>query len=360
MKPRNASFPLVMFVLAMTVFAPLAAHAQGTRGSLQPLTQPPAGQNTRPPAHAAAAAPSEDGAVARRLERMEERLTDIQSQTAALETMLNSGGGIPAAPGGGGGDADMASRLTLLETQMQAMSNQLADIMQKLQQMDGQSGGVAPAPGRHGALPDQNSFSAPSRMGAADSGMPPAGNQAQQPRMTFSTTSEAPETAATVSTGAGRYPTVAASALPPVDGQDGAPVRQASLSTPTDARSLYDQGYATLVKREYRAADAYFTQFLQQYPNDPLAGAAQYWLGESAFVSGDYRRAADMFLKSYTSYPSSEKAPESLLKLGMSLKRLGQGGAACDTFAELERKFPQAHTVIQREQAEKKRSNCGV
>jgi TolA-binding protein len=65
-----------------------------------------------------------------------------------------------------------------------------------------------------------------------------------------------------------------------------------------------------------------------------------------------------MFLKSYTNYPASEKAPESLLKLGVSLKRLGENSAACDTFVEIEQRFPQAQAIVQRAQAEKRRSNC--
>ena len=64
-------------------------------------------------------------------------------------------------------------------------------------------------------------------------------------------------------------------------------------------------------------------------PNDPLAGNAQYWIGETYYVRGQYKNAADAFLKGYKKYKSSEKAPDTLLRLGMALAELGQKDAAC-------------------------------
>ena len=125
------------------------------------------------------------------------------------------------------------------------------------------------------------------------------------------------------------------------------------------ARALFDQGYGALNRREYTVAEGYFQQFLDQYPSDPLAGSAQYWLGETAFVSGEYKAAADRFLKTFTNYPSSERAPEALLKLAISLRRLGNNADACATFSELTQRYPKAPpTVLQRADAEKKRANC--
>jgi tol-pal system protein YbgF len=359
MMSRSALLSLITLSFALAVLLPAAADAQGTRAPTQaqplpPLTQSP--QAAPPAAHPRAAAPaavaSDETAIARRMDRLEERLVDVQSQTATLETMLGSSGAV-AAPSNGDSSlsGDAGSRLGMLEAQMHTLSNQLSDIVQRLQQLEGQSGIAPPPPGRQGAARD--------RAPALSSTRPAASGEAPPPpvRQSFSTASESPDTEPSDAASNGRYPAVTSSTLPPVDGQDGAPVRTAGVSS-SDARALYDQAYATLLKREYRASEAYFAQFLQLYPSDPLAGAAQFWLGESSFVSGDYRQAADMFLKSYTNYPNSDKAPESLLKLGVSLKRLGQGPAACDSFAELERKFPQAKSVIQRAQAERKRSNC--
>ena len=161
-----------------------------------------------------------------------------------------------------------------------------------------------------------------------------------------------PATAATQPWGYGSD----AGAAPPRSSQPSAPV---TASTGGTARALFDQAYGALNRREYSAAETYFQQFLDEYPSDPLAGSAQYWLGETAFVSGEYKSAADRFLKTFTNYPTNERAPEALLKLAISLRRLGNNTDACATFAELGRRYPQApKTVQQRADAEKKRANC--
>jgi tol-pal system protein YbgF len=109
-----------------------------------------------------------------------------------------------------------------------------------------------------------------------------------------------------------------------------------------DARSLYQQGYGALLQKDYANAEGAFRQLIETYPNDSLAGDAQYWLGESYYVRGQYKNAADAFLSGYKKYKSGQKAPDTLLKLGMSLAELGQKDAACSTFNELTSKFPQA------------------
>ena len=131
----------------------------------------------------------------------------------------------------------------------------------------------------------------------------------------------------------------------------------AALSSP-QAQSAYDQAYGAFQQQNFRAASSGFEQFLQRYPNDPLAGSAQFWLGEAAFASGDYRKAADLYLKTATNYPDNDKAAESMLKLGISLKRLGENDAACSTFAEMSKRYPNASALLQRADTEKRRSSC--
>jgi tol-pal system protein YbgF len=132
-----------------------------------------------------------------------------------------------------------------------------------------------------------------------------------------------------------------------------------TASSGSPSRTLFDQAYAALNRREYSAAETYFQQFLDEYPSDPLAGSAQYWLGETAFVSGEYKTAADRFLKTFTNFPANERAPEALLKLAISLRRLGNSADACATFAELTQRYPRAPaSVLQRADSEKKRANC--
>jgi tol-pal system protein YbgF len=137
----------------------------------------------------------------------------------------------------------------------------------------------------------------------------------------------------------------------------GGATRAAAISSP-QVRALFDQAQAAMTQRNYRVAAANFEEFVRRYPNDPLAGEAQFWLGEAAFISGEYRKAADSFLKSSTNHPNGPKAAEALLKLGISLKRLGEKDAACSSFAEVARRYPNAGPILQRAEVERRRTNC--
>src|SRR5262249_1409329 len=126
-----------------------------------------------------------------------------------------------------------------------------------------------------------------------------------------------------------------------------------------DPKQLYETAYGYLLQRDYGGAEAAFEEFLKRHPSDPLAGNAQYWLGESLFLRGQYRAAAAAFLKGYQNYARSAKAPESLLKLAMSLQRLGQKEAACSSYSELTSKFPNAPQHVKTSaQAERQRAGC--
>jgi len=132
-----------------------------------------------------------------------------------------------------------------------------------------------------------------------------------------------------------------------------------SGAVPMDARESYDQAYGLILRQDYAGAERAFHKFLNSHGNDPLAGNAQYWLGESYYARGLYRDAADAFLAGYTKYKRSPKAPSSLFKLGMTLVKLKQKQAACASFAELGRKFPSAPKALKTRAArERRRAGC--
>ena len=135
---------------------------------------------------------------------------------------------------------------------------------------------------------------------------------------------------------------------------------QTAVMAPTaTAKDEYDLAYGYVLRGDFDAAEASFRQFLAAYPNDRLAGNAEYWLGESLFRRGKYRAAADAFLKTYTAHGDSPKAPDSLARLGAALRALDEKEAACATFAEFGRKFPRASADLRRQvQAEQKRASC--
>jgi tol-pal system protein YbgF len=121
----------------------------------------------------------------------------------------------------------------------------------------------------------------------------------------------------------------------------------------------YNYAFGLLRQANYPAAEQSLRAFVQRYPNDPLAGNAQYWLGETYYVRQDYNNAATVFAEGYQKYPKGGKAADDLLKLGMSLGQLGQKADACRAFARLDRDFPGAPSNVKERAAdEKKRLAC--
>lgn len=281
-------------------------------------------------------AQSQDSDVENRLLRLEEQMVDLSAQVGTIETIAK-GGGIDASSGasapsvdGGLGGASADDRIVLMETQLRALSSQISDLVQRLNQLEGGGG--------------QNFNNG----GFSDPSATPGG---------FGTTIEGDGSSGSTNQGLNNDFGSGGAQDSALGIENGAPIQTALNSSP-QAQSLYDTAYNALVQRNYRAASGSFRQFVDEFPTDPLAGQAYFWLGEAAFVSGQYREAADSFLKSSTNYPDNQKAPESLLKLGISLKRLGETQAACSSFSELGRRFPNDAATLERAERERQRTQC--
>jgi tol-pal system protein YbgF len=125
------------------------------------------------------------------------------------------------------------------------------------------------------------------------------------------------------------------------------------------AQDQYNYAFGLLRQADYPGAEEALRSFVQRYPNDPLAGNAEYWLGETYYVRKDYNNAAATFAEGYRKYPQSGKAADNLLKLGMSLGNVGQKKEACLTFSQLAHDFPKASgNITERANQEKQRLGC--
>jgi tol-pal system protein YbgF len=316
---------------------PASSVQSGPVGNpLPPTGQPPA--QKRPPAGTAAPGESRGGeqALRARVEQLEEQIIDLQVAIGTIETLAKAPGAGAGAPGGlrslpattAGADA---VRVDSVEVQLRALLAQVERLTDRVAALEG---------GR------------PSGAGAVAAPPPTArAPAAGRPVEGFGQTIVTPGGAA----GGDSIGSLLRD-QPPSGG------RQASLGDPAGAanpRQMYETAYGYLLQQDYGAAEAAFTEFLAQHPNDSLAGNAQYWLGETYFVRGQFKTAASAFLKGYQTYARSSKAPDSLLKLAMSLDRLGQRDAACSSFGELQTRFPQAPAPIRaRAQTERQRLGC--
>jgi tol-pal system protein YbgF len=139
------------------------------------------------------------------------------------------------------------------------------------------------------------------------------------------------------------------------------PDQQADADQATTPQSQYQAAYSLIGQGQFGAAEQAFRAFLSQYPRDPLASSAAYWVGHSYYARGDFQNAAVAFADGYKKYPRGIKAPDTLLDLGKSLGKLDQVQGACATFAQFDKQFGNGvpPAIKRQELAEKTRLRCG-
>jgi tol-pal system protein YbgF len=263
-----------------------------------------------------------------RLDRMERDMNQLQRQV--YRGGSTSGAPVPAPSPDSGTAVNLELRLDQLETQTRTMTGSLeeanysidqlkrrldklvSDIDQRFTQLE-HPGAPVPGAGANPAAPP----SQPGNLVAPGGGSQTASRTPAAP----------PQTGGTLPTGS--------------------------------AQEQYNYAFGKLREADYPAAEEALRSFVQRYPNDALAGNAQYWLGETYYVRKDYNNAAATFADGYRKYPQSGKAADNLLKLGMSLGNIGQKKEACLTFNQLAHDFPKASTNIsERAAQEKQRLGC--
>ena len=112
------------------------------------------------------------------------------------------------------------------------------------------------------------------------------------------------------------------------------------------AKELYEQALNDLKNEKNSSAEEKFSQILASFPNDSLAGNAQYWLGEVYYKQQDFKKAAVAFKDGYSKYPNGTKGPDCLLKLGLSMKALDKKDEACTAFVNLPKVFTNVSNEI--------------
>lgn len=306
------------------------AQVQPQQG--QPNAQTPLQQGA--PAAQSVPRAGDDAGLSKRVEQLEEQLVDMQVVVGTLQSLARPGASsAPAARNSASsyyGGAE-SGRIDALETQIRALTAQIEQIADQVRALGAQ----------------------PRRSDAPDAGYGQA-QPAGAPSFGSTTVTAGSDDAIGGLIEEQNVFSDSVAALPPAS-----PDLQAGLNQSGNPKQLYETAYGYLMQRDYGAAQSAFEDFLSRYPNDSLAGNAQYWLGEAYFVRGKYKAAAGAFLKGYQSYSGNARAPDSLLKLALSLDRLGQKDAACSSYAELNTKFPNApQNVKMRAKSERQRVGC--
>ncbi len=302
-------------------------------------------------ARAQAAASPEIQSLLQRIERLQRDMNTLQrrvyrGETAAPSAALTEDSGSAPLPGGSNLAAAMQVRLDEIETQMRTFTGRLEEtnhaISELTKKLEALSGDIEV---RFQSL----------RPGAPATGAATAGSGAPPPA---AAAPAKPGVLGTLSlkdvakSGVGQAPLAAPdSAKPAAEAQ--------SILPKGTAQEQYQFATSFLARSDWTRAEQALTAFLAAHGKHPLAGNAQYWLGESHYVRGDYGNAALAFAKGYKEFPKSAKGPDNLLKLGLSLANLKKTASACKTFARVAKDFPDASAAIKsRAAAERKKRRC--
>jgi TolA-binding protein len=151
-----------------------------------------------------------------------------------------------------------------------------------------------------------------------------------------------------------------ATARPAAPAPAPAPVEATPGSRPStnalQPQDIYQAAYIDFSKGSYPLAVAGFREFLRRYPDHPLAGAAQYWIGEAHFslargftnagqadkATEALEQAVQEFRKVQANFARSEKAATALYKEALALLDLKQPAVAQARLQYLVDNFPQA------------------
>jgi tol-pal system protein YbgF len=162
---------------------------------------------------------------------------------------------------------------------------------------------------------------------------PPA---AERPRVVAPVPSPLPPTAAPA-------PNVARAPTPaPAPPSSATPARPAPKAGGNPEQE-YAAALATFRSREHGQAVLDFIDFMAKYPKHPLAGNAQYWIGEAYWAQRDYRQALVEFEKVFEHGPG--KAPDALLKIGLCYLRLSDVPRAQQAWQRVVNEYPKSESA---------------
>jgi tol-pal system protein YbgF len=105
----------------------------------------------------------------------------------------------------------------------------------------------------------------------------------------------------------------------------------------------YSAALATFRSREHGQAVLDFIDFIAKHPKHPLAGNAQYWIGEAYWAQRDYRQALVEFEKVSEYGPA--KTPDALVKIGLCHARLRDASRAERAWQRVIREYPKSEAA---------------
>jgi tol-pal system protein YbgF len=240
---------------------------------------------------------TQNAAVQRTL--IEQSIDSVNKLNASMSAVQKTTQDFSAASG---------ARLDTMGTQVQGLSDNVADLQARLGKLDQKLTDIqntlqnvdsklaAPAPSGGAAPPP------PSGMGAPG-GAPPAAMPGTAP------------------------------------GGPGAALAPAA-APPASADVLYSNALRDVNGKHYDLATQEFQDYLKYYGDTDLASNAQFYLGEIAFMQNQFQTALDAYNKVIEDYPKSFKTASARMRKGFCLAELGQKASAVRELRAVVRLYP--------------------
>lgn len=111
-------------------------------------------------------------------------------------------------------------------------------------------------------------------------------------------------------------------------------------------QKAYDSAFRLMKQGDYSRAAQSFRKFISSYPNSPLAGNAQYWIGESNYLVRNYTLALEEFQKVTREHPNSRKVPDAMLKTAYSYYELKDYNKAREILTEITFRYPNTQVAL--------------
>jgi tol-pal system protein YbgF len=109
---------------------------------------------------------------------------------------------------------------------------------------------------------------------------------------------------------------------------------------PASADVLYSNALRDINGKHYDLATQEFQDYLKYYGDTDLASNAQFYLGEVAFMQSQFQTALDAYNKVIENYPKSFKTATARMRKGFCLAELGQKASAVRELRAVVRLYP--------------------
>jgi tol-pal system protein YbgF len=108
---------------------------------------------------------------------------------------------------------------------------------------------------------------------------------------------------------------------------------------------MYEDAYKSFQAKRYEEARGKMQEVVQAYPQHPLAGNAQFWVGETFYNQKDFENAILAYEDVMLKYQDHPKVPAAMLKQAYAFSSIGENKAAEGILRELITRYPDANVA---------------